>query len=103
MTPCLNLDNYMLMKNIRDFAISYCTFFEATRGSGGLGAYADELINKSFACFKKLEENQNYVNKYCHIKEKSKDEYLEIAKNILNKTYIESRTSNVIERLYVNY
>ena len=99
MTPCINQENYELMKQIRDFATTYCTFEEVTNGR--MGTFPDELIDKTIACFEKVLYNRMFVQKYCNETPKTFVENLEMAKEILEGTYKEDRLHSVIKRLYV--
>ena len=99
MTPCINQENYELMKQIRDFATSYCTFEEVTNGR--IGTFPDELIDKTIACFEKVLYNRLFIQDVCGEKSKTFIENLEMAKEILDGTYKEDRLHSVIKRLYV--
>lgn len=98
MTPCINKENYDLMKQIRDFAISYCTFFETTNGR--IGTYPDELIDRTVACFEKVLYNRMFIQTACHEKPKSFKENLEMAQKILEGTLKDDDIFSIMQRLY---
>ena len=87
------------MKQIRDFATTYCTFEEVTNGR--MGTFPDELIDKTIACFEKILYNRVYIQTNCKETPKTFTENLEIANQILEGTYQEDRLHSVIKRLYV--
>ena len=94
----INKENYELMKSIREFAISYCTFYEAT--GGRIGTYPDELLDKTIACFEKILYNRQFVQTYCDETPKNLKENLQYATDILEGNIQEDRIHSVIKRLY---
>ena len=99
MTPCINKENYQLMKEIRDNAISYCSFFEAT--GGRVGTYPEELIDKTIACFEKVLYNRLFIQEACHEQPKSFTDNLKMAQEILDGTYKEDDIHSLMKRIYI--
>ena len=95
---CINKENYELMKSIREFAISYCTFYEAT--GGRIGTYPDELIDKTIACFEKVLYNRLFVQKNSGETPKTFKDNLQMATDIIEGNAKEDRVHSVIRRLY---
>ena len=90
-------ENYELMNEIRNYAISYCTFVES---GGHIGDFPDALINKTIAVATKMKVNRDYVAE-CMLKDiPTEERECEIATSILNGSYREDRLHSVIARLY---
>ena len=100
MTPCINSENYLLMKEIREYSTTFCTFFEVTNGR--IGDFPDELIDKTIACFEKVLYNRLFIQKMCNQKTKGFKENLQMAQDILDGKYVDDRLSSVIKRIYAD-
>ena len=100
MTPCINSENYELMRQIREYSITYCTYFEVSNGR--IGTFQDELIDKTIACFEKVLYNRLFIQKACHEKTKGFKENLQMAQDILDGKNMDDRLSCVIKRIYVD-
>lgn len=92
----ISQEDYLLMKELRDYATSYCTFWEC---SGKIGWYTDELINKTIACVNKIIYNRNFVFESCGKPIPTFTEDLQTANSILDGTFQGNRLSSVIERI----
>lgn len=100
MTPCINNENYELMKEIREYSTTFCTFFEVTQGR--IGDFPDELIDKTIACFEKVLYNRLFIQKAIGKPTRSFKDNLQMAQDILDGKMVEDRLTSVIKRLYAN-
>lgn len=98
MTPCINKENYELMKQIRDFSTSYCTFFETS--GGRIGTYPESLIDKTIACFEKVLYNRLFIQEACHEQPRSFTDNLKMAQEILDGSYQDDDIHSLMKRVY---
>ena len=91
------VEDYELMNELRNYAITYCTFVES---GGKVGDFADVLLNKTIAVATKIKVNRDYVAEYLHRDIPTEKQECDTAISILNGTFKEDRLHSVIARLY---
>lgn len=90
-------EDYELMNELRNYAITYCTFVES---GGQVGDFADVLLNKTIAVATKIKVNRDYIAE-CLLKDiPTEEEECKTAVSILEGTFKEDRLHSVIARLY---
>ena len=90
-------EDYELMNELRNYALTYCTFVES---GGQIGDFADALLNKTIAVATKIKVNRDYIAE-CLLKDiPAEEEECKTAVSILEGTFKEDRLHSIIARLY---
>lgn len=89
-------EDYELMNELRNYAITYCTFVES---GGQIGDFADVLLNKTIAVATKIKENRDYIDGCLGRQIPTVKQECDTAMAILSGTLPEDRLSSVISRL----
>ena len=89
-------ENYQLMKQLREYSITYVTFVES---GGKAGDFDQQMIDKAIAVAVKIKENRDYIQKTLGRPIPTKQQECQIAVSILNGTYKADRLSSVMNRI----
>lgn len=90
-------ENYRLMEEIKNCAISYTMFVD---NGGYIGTYTDALLNKTIALLTKVKANRDYISEVMSYDIPSENQECDTAMDILDGVFKEDRVHSVIERIY---
>ena len=90
------MENYQLMKELREYAITYVTFVES---GGKAGSFEQDMIDRAVAVSVKIKENRDYILKCCGHSIPTKKQECKMATDILNNTYPVNRLHSTISRI----
>ena len=89
-------ENYQLMKELREYSITYVTFVES---GGKAGDFDKVIIDKAIAVATKIKENRDYISKALGRAVPTVQQECQTAVSILNGTYQQDRLYSVMNRI----
>ena len=90
------MENYQLMKELREFSITYVTFVES---GGKIGDFDQIIIDKAIAVATKIKANRDYIREVLGKDIPTVQQECQTAISILNGTYQQDRLHSVMNRI----